>query len=237
MLEPRNEAETIVLYKLVQEQLGWRIVHLQTAFPDAIIENARGQRLVVEFECQAKNFKWHGHDPADCDLIVCWTNDWADTPIPVWALNDILSSDHPAFEGLALDRILNVVQEIDRKVKPWYATEGVLSETPEWGQIGLAFARAIRPILEENERLRALLDNTNFALAELRGGILITGGKVGEEPQSFIVSHEGWKGGICEQCGKPIKLRTTDEWRQYCSVECGIAVALEKFRRLCNSLG
>ena len=90
---PANEKEVIELYKLVQEQLGWRIVHLQTAFPDAVIENASGQQLVVEFEHTAKGFLWHGHDltVTHCDLIICWANNWPDAPLPVWGLKECLS--------------------------------------------------------------------------------------------------------------------------------------------------
>lgn len=86
---PSNEAETITIYKLAQDKLSWRISHLQTAFPDAIIENSRGQRLVIEFEYLAKNFKAHKHDKDGCDLIVCWHNDWGDAPLPVWELRTI----------------------------------------------------------------------------------------------------------------------------------------------------
>lgn len=87
---PSNEAETITLYKLAQDKLGWRIVRLQTRFPDAIIENARGQRLIVEFEYLAKNFKLHKHDKDGCDLIVCWRNNWGDAPLPVWELGAVV---------------------------------------------------------------------------------------------------------------------------------------------------
>lgn len=88
MTFPRTEAETIALFKLVSARLGWRIVHLQIAFPDAMIENGRGQRLVVEFEFDSKNFHAHGHDPAGCDLIVCWRDRWENPPVPVWALEE-----------------------------------------------------------------------------------------------------------------------------------------------------
>jgi len=90
---PGNEAETIALYQVMQESLGWNIVHLQTRFPDAIIENRKGKRLVVEFEYLARNFWEHGHDPSGCDLIICWGNNWLDSPLPVWALEDIMVSD------------------------------------------------------------------------------------------------------------------------------------------------
>jgi len=83
---PSNEAETIALYKLCQHRLGWKIVHLQTAFPDAIIENEQGKRLIVEFEFKSRNFQSHKHNPADCDIIIAYKNDWENPPVPVWEL-------------------------------------------------------------------------------------------------------------------------------------------------------
>jgi len=97
---PTNEAETIELYKLVEGRLGWRIVHLQTAFPDAIIENRNGTRLVAEFEYRASNFRNHQHDQAGCDLVICWRHDWSSACLPVWALEDC------AIEEVALINVL-----------------------------------------------------------------------------------------------------------------------------------
>lgn len=86
---PTNEAELIELFRLAQDQLGWCIVDYTTRlYPDAIIENSDGQQLTVEFEHCAKNFHAHGHDPAGCDLIICWANNWPDAPLPVWALQE-----------------------------------------------------------------------------------------------------------------------------------------------------
>lgn len=98
---PSNEAETIVLYKLVQKHLGWRIVHLQTAFPDAVIENHNGIRLTIEFEYLARGFKRHGHDfGSGCDLVICWRNDWPGAPLPVWALEDCAKEEARIVEEL-----------------------------------------------------------------------------------------------------------------------------------------
>jgi hypothetical protein len=87
---PANEVETIALYRAMEDRLEWRIVHLQSAFPDAIIEDREGRRLRAEFEFVASNFREHGHDPAGCDLIICWRNDWPDAPLPVFALAEVM---------------------------------------------------------------------------------------------------------------------------------------------------
>jgi hypothetical protein len=35
-----------------------------------------GRRVRIEFEFRSKSFHDHGHDPAGCDLVVCWKHDW-----------------------------------------------------------------------------------------------------------------------------------------------------------------
>jgi len=87
---PANEAETIALYRALEDRLAWRIVHLQNAFPDAVIEDREGRQLRAEFEFVASNFLEHGHDPTGCDLIICWRNDWPDAPLPVFALAEVM---------------------------------------------------------------------------------------------------------------------------------------------------
>jgi hypothetical protein len=42
----------------------------------------------IEFEFQSKSFAWHGHDPNECDLIVCWENNWPECPLEVVELKN-----------------------------------------------------------------------------------------------------------------------------------------------------
>jgi len=112
MIQPTNEAETIELFNLAGDLLGWHIVEFQSnRFPDAVIENASGQRLTAEFEHCARNFQAHGHDSMGCDLVICWANDWPDAPLPVWALKDNLLSCLPT--GLTWTLLL--VEALDNK--------------------------------------------------------------------------------------------------------------------------
>jgi len=95
MTFPQNEAETIALYEIIQNRIGWRIVESQSnAFPDAVLESDGGERLACEFEHLAKNFKKHGHPVDDsCDLIICWRNNWPDAPLPVMALENCAAEE------------------------------------------------------------------------------------------------------------------------------------------------
>jgi hypothetical protein len=69
--------------------------HLGTAFPDceAIreVEPGRWQRVRIEFEYESRNFMHHFHDPTECDLIVCWKHNWAESPLEVVELEKAFS--------------------------------------------------------------------------------------------------------------------------------------------------
>ena len=41
------------------------------------------RRVRIEFEYQSRNFQRHNHDPAGCDLIVCWEDNWPEAPLEV----------------------------------------------------------------------------------------------------------------------------------------------------------
>lgn len=85
MFEPRNEQGVIV--RFVQEYPDM-IVSIQTGFPDAIIRNQEGVELRAEFEYCSSNFRQHGHDPRECDIIICWEHDLENTVMPVITLKD-----------------------------------------------------------------------------------------------------------------------------------------------------
>lgn len=118
MAFPRNEAETIELFRLIEQRIGWRIIQLQTAFPDATIENERGQRLVVEFEFESKNFGAHKHDPSGCDLIIAYWNNWENPPVPVWELRGCAREEALIIEKLFRIRRLRWVrvEEMEEKL-------------------------------------------------------------------------------------------------------------------------
>lgn len=46
-------------------------------YPDATLINYKtGKACRVEFEEKSSDFKRHGHDPKECDIIVCVIHDW-----------------------------------------------------------------------------------------------------------------------------------------------------------------
>jgi hypothetical protein len=48
------------------------------------------QRVRIEFEYQSRNFRQHGHDPDQCDVIVCWEDNWPECPIEVLELRSTM---------------------------------------------------------------------------------------------------------------------------------------------------
>jgi hypothetical protein len=86
---PINEQGVVFLFGMVSRELGFSIESIQQGFPDCGGKylHDRNKNLWakarIEFEYRASNFRQHGHDPNQCDFIVCWINDWPDCPIEV----------------------------------------------------------------------------------------------------------------------------------------------------------
>ncbi len=86
---PTNEMGVVALFAGLATGLGFVIERVGTGFPDCEAKQrcAGGWRRVrIEFEYQSRNFERHRHDPAGCDLIVCWEDNWPDAPVEVLAL-------------------------------------------------------------------------------------------------------------------------------------------------------
>jgi len=91
---PLNENGVIFLFSKIHDKLGINIEAIQASFPDAKGRRkiARGWEDVwIEFEFKSSHFKAHNHDPRECDIIVCWENDWKDCPLEVIELRSEVS--------------------------------------------------------------------------------------------------------------------------------------------------
>ncbi len=86
---PINEDGVIFLFALMNSDentdLGFSMESLAEPFPDALVvdyraNRERGVKKYIEFEFLSSNFAKHDHDPAKCDIIVCWEHDWKDCP-------------------------------------------------------------------------------------------------------------------------------------------------------------
>jgi hypothetical protein len=93
---PANEGGVVFLFGAMAPKLGFLVDSFQNEFPDCeakrLIAPDTWQNVRIEFEYESRNFREHGHDPAKCDLIVCWEHNWPECPknIEVIALSDEL---------------------------------------------------------------------------------------------------------------------------------------------------
>jgi hypothetical protein len=90
---PTNEAGVIHLFGMVSGELGFYVQEVKSEFPDCTARrfNGRGwEEITIEFEFNSRNFLAHQHDPAECDVVVCWVNDWLDYPVEVVELRGVI---------------------------------------------------------------------------------------------------------------------------------------------------
>jgi len=82
--EPVNEQGVVFLFGMVAQELGYSVEALQAGYPDCQakfrIRGGLWKQARIEFEFESRNFKTHGHDPNNCDVIVCWKHNWQDCP-------------------------------------------------------------------------------------------------------------------------------------------------------------
>jgi hypothetical protein len=93
---PINEQGVVLLFGMVAFEIGYVVESVATGFPDCEAKRrVKGpseswERIRIEFEFQSKNFLDHGHDPAQCDVIVCWEHNWLECPLEVLELSSAI---------------------------------------------------------------------------------------------------------------------------------------------------
>jgi hypothetical protein len=91
---PVNEQGVVFLFGMICRELGYVVEIVKPAFPDCEAKRQLRpgiwQRVRIEFEFRSRTFRTHGHDPDQCDLIVCWENNWPECPIEVLELKSAL---------------------------------------------------------------------------------------------------------------------------------------------------
>jgi hypothetical protein len=87
---PINELGVVLLFGMLAEQLGFIVESVQEGFPDCDAKLRRQdgtfEGVRIEFEFRSSEFRRHRHDPSACDLIVCWEDDWPESPVEIIAL-------------------------------------------------------------------------------------------------------------------------------------------------------
>lgn len=107
--EPRNEFELVILFAQYCVSISdVEIVSFSGSFPDAVV-SWNGEIYRVEFEYVSSNFLAHDHNPAGCDLIICWEDNNPYSVLPVVALNE---SDW-------FERGVRIVSDLEKTVHYW----------------------------------------------------------------------------------------------------------------------
>lgn len=96
-----NELEVIFLFGIVSQELGFSVERVRAGYPDCEAKcrarkgDTRLRKVFIEFEFKSSNFREHAHDPAQCDYVICWENDWPQCPVPVIELRkEIMKLPH-----------------------------------------------------------------------------------------------------------------------------------------------
>ncbi|MBX3381760.1 MAG: hypothetical protein KF805_16830 [Phycisphaeraceae bacterium] len=88
---PVNEQGVVVLFAMMARELGFLIELVRQGYPDCEAKRKCGEhkwrRVRIEFEYATSRFD---HDPAGCDLIVCWIHDSKRCEVEVLELSRIL---------------------------------------------------------------------------------------------------------------------------------------------------
>jgi hypothetical protein len=86
---PVNEQGVVLLFGILARKLNYRIEMVRTGYPDCEAKrkgpDGKWRRLRIEFEFKTSRFN---HDPAGCDLIVCWEDDANPTKLEVLELKN-----------------------------------------------------------------------------------------------------------------------------------------------------
>ena len=85
-LEPSNEMQTREWFAAHLNEFEYSIVGSGSTFPDYVLEDQCGHKHRVEVESESGNFVSHGHDPQQCDFVLCWKHTQA-LPLPVLELS------------------------------------------------------------------------------------------------------------------------------------------------------
>jgi hypothetical protein len=105
MHAPINEMGVVFLFAALCDKLGFSVDYITTKFPDCHakrkLPNGRWRSVSIEFEYLSKDLLKHSHDVNECDLILCWEDNWTDCPIEVISLKAELRK-------LALDGMLKM---------------------------------------------------------------------------------------------------------------------------------
>jgi hypothetical protein len=123
---PINEQGVVFVFGKVANDLNMYVEEIKTGFPDCIARRFTGkgwERVGIEFEFKSSSFERHGHDPQQCDIIVCWEHDWPGAPVEVIELREVVK-DLPNPPTERPDASVNVITGVTDTLDAYFARRG-----------------------------------------------------------------------------------------------------------------
>lgn len=122
---PINEQGVVFLFGRLLEDLNMRIEEVRTKYPDCIarryVGKDRWEKVYIEFEYLSSNFIQHGHDPKECDIIVCWKD-------------DLTREQKKKIEGIEIIDLKSKIEELEELEK-----ENTQIKSPETSKYDLTY--------------------------------------------------------------------------------------------------
>jgi hypothetical protein len=195
---PVNEMGVVALFAKMCEEMGYIIEEIRADYPDCVARQRvkRGwQRVAIEFEYRSSNFERHGHDPALCDLIVCWEHDWELAPVPVLELKSCFAQRQAPIPGLSHREPIAEPYEIRQtRLTPGGVRNGYINIKPLdefWPEecLGGNVERAIKHLIVEFEGVRRVatdISGRHKTLRRVRGEVKRFVARHGLEPGDLV---------------------------------------------------
>jgi DNA-binding transcriptional ArsR family regulator len=167
--KPENELGVMVLFAQQAQSVGYEILRVQATFPDMLVRKDDID-YEVEAEYLASNFKAHGHPPHKCDIILCWENDYPESPLPVLSLSDSSWKDQeivvPSKEKREILYWKNKAQQLQKHLDALESNQVRLEASPD------DIVRLLKKIGSAANTLRVLAKSpllTHSEIAEIAG--------------------------------------------------------------------
>lgn len=193
---PMNENGVIFLFGKVLDDLHMYIEEIKPGYPDCVARRFTGrgwERVTIEFEYESLSFKTHGHDPKNCDIIVCWEHNWPECPIEVMELKDLIigmknwpvrpppSNVDQSLTGEEALKKIFTNQKSNKDVQRWYCQiEQVLKKWNEeiWMNIAKRYIGVYSP---ERAFASILITKQSIKIELFSRGRPLTGTKVSSQ--------------------------------------------------------
>jgi hypothetical protein len=126
----QNEWELAFLIGCIAKDAGLTLKEGSSAYPDATFTvNLDGRTEAVKAELEYRSSRFN-HDPAGCDIVICWRMDAAVPGVPCISLEKYLPRLSAETEDLQVDHASfdPDLQSIFMRLEEWLSSKGLMPE-------------------------------------------------------------------------------------------------------------